>query len=248
MATTVVSKVARFTFTTKEQLANLMDYCTTNNRTFTANIEIPVLTDEEANELYKVLVLPEVIKNEETLIELQSEKEALETNLKSGISTMSTRTLEEVNEEIKKIENTDYTQFSKLIALVPDTILPDTPAWRNNDASVMMTRTMAVSEEETLNTNETTSEELTDPIIKGQNTVWAEEELEKYKAAFKKLDPNFELQIVRHDDTGEICFHLWWPKREMVQECTSTKLLDMAFENAKNGWDDPIKVAEAMKQ
>lgn len=248
MATTVVSKVARFTFTTKEQLANLMDYCTTNNRTFTANIEIPVLTDEEANELYKVLVLPEVIKNEETLIELQSEKEALETNLKSGISTMSTRTLEEVNEEIKKIENTDYAQFSKLIALVPDTILPDTPAWRNNDASVMMTRTMAVSEEETLNTNETTSEELTDPIIKGQNTVWAEEELEKYKAAFKKLDPNFELQIVRHDDTGEICFHLWWPKREMVQECTSTKLLDMAFENAKNGWDDPIKVAEAMKQ
>lgn len=248
MATTVVSKVARFTFTTKEQLANLMDYCTTNNRTFTANIEIPVLTDEEANELYKVLVLPEVIKNEETLIELQSEKEALETNLKSGISTMSTRTLEEVNEEIKKIENTDYAQFSKLMALVPDTILPDTPAWRNNDASVMMTRTMAVSEEETLNTNETTSEELTDPIIKGQNTVWAEEELEKYKAAFKKLDPNFELQIVRHDDTGEICFHLWWPKREMVQECTSTKLLDMAFENAKNGWDDPIKVAEAMKQ
>lgn len=248
MATTVVSKVARFTFTTKEQLANLMDYCTTNNRTFTANIEIPVLTDEEANELYKVLVLPEVIKNEETLIELQSEKEALETNLKSGISTMSTRTLEEVNEEIKKIENTDYARFSKLIALVPDTILPDTPAWRNNDASVMMMRTMAVSEEETLNTNETTSEELTDPIIKGQNTVWAEEELEKYKAAFKKLDPNFELQIVRHDDTGEICFHLWWPKREMVQECTSTKLLDMAFENAKNGWDDPIKVAEAMKQ
>lgn len=62
MATTVVSKVARFTFTTKEQLANLMDYCTTNNRTFTANIEIPVLTDEEANELYKILVLPEVIK------------------------------------------------------------------------------------------------------------------------------------------------------------------------------------------
>lgn len=248
MATTVVSKVARFTFTTKEQLANLMDYCTTNNRTFTANIEIPVLTDEEANELYKVLVLPEVIKNEETLIELQSEKEALETNLKSGISTMSTRTLEEVNEEIKKIENTDYAQFSKLIALVPDTILPDTPAWKNNDASVMMMKTMAVSEEETLNTNETTSEELTDPIIKGQNTVWAEEELEKYKAAFKKLDPNFELQIVRHDDTGEICFHLWWPKREMVQECTSTKLLDMAFENAKNGWDDPVKVAEAMKQ
>lgn len=248
MATTVVSKVARFTFTTKEQLANLMNYCTTNNRTFTANIEIPVLTDEEANELYKVLVLPEVIKNEETLIELQSEKEALETNLKSGISTMSTRTLEEVNKEIKKIENTDYAQFSKLIALVPDTILPDTPAWKNNDASVMMMRTMAVSEEETLNTNETTSEELTDPIIKGQNTVWAEEELEKYKAAFKKLDPNFELQIVRHDDTGEICFHLWWPKREMVQECTSTKLLDMAFENAKNGWDDPVKVAEAMKQ
>lgn len=248
MTTTVVSKVARFTFTTKEQLANLMDYCTTNNRTFTANIEIPVLTNEEANELYKVLVLPEVIKNEETLIELQSEKEALETNLKSGISTMSTRTLEEVNEEIKKIENTDYAQFSKLIALVPDTILPDTPAWKNNDASVMMMRTMAVSEEETLNTNETTSEELTDPIIKGQNTVWAEEELEKYKAAFKKLDPNFELQIVRHDDTGEICFHLWWPKREMVQECTSTKLLDMAFENAKNGWDDPVKVAEAMKQ
>lgn len=77
MATTVVSKVARFTFTTKEQLANLMDYCTTNNRTFTANIEIPVLTDEEANELYKVLVLPEVIKNEETLIELQSEKKHL---------------------------------------------------------------------------------------------------------------------------------------------------------------------------
>lgn len=248
MATTVVSKVARFTFTTKEQLANLMDYCTTNNRTFTTNIEIPVLTDEEANELYKVLVLPEVIKNEETLIELQSEKEALETNLKSGISTMSTRTLEEVNEEIKKIENTDYAQFSKLIDLVPDTILPDTPAWKNNDASVMMMRTMAVSEEETLNTNETTSEELIDPIIKGQNTVWAEEELEKYKAAFKKLDPNFELQIVRHDDTGEICFHLWWPKREMVQECTSTKLLDMAFENAKNGWDDPVKVAEAMKQ
>ena len=248
MATTVVSKVARFTFTTKEQLANLMDYCTTNNRTFTTNIEIPVLTDEEANELYKVLVLPEVIKNEETLIELQSEKESLETNLKSGISTMSTRTLEEVNEEIKKIENTDYAQFSKLIALVPDTILPDTPAWKNNDASVMMMRTMAVSEEETSNTNETTSEELTDPIIKGQNTVWAEEELEKYKAAFKKLDPNFELQIVRHDDTGEICFHLWWPKREMVQECTSTKLLDMAFENAKNGWDDPVKVAEAMKQ
>lgn len=248
MATTVVSKVARFTFTTKEQLANLMDYCTTNNCTFTANIEIPVLTDEEANELYKVLVLPEVIKNSDRLEELLTEKEALETNLKSGISTMSTRTLEEVNEEIKKIENTDYVQFSKLIALVPDTILPDTPAWRNNDASVMMTRTMAVSEEETLNTNETTSEELTDPIIKGQNTVWAEEELEKYKAAFKKLDPNFELQIVRHDDTGEICFHLWWPKREMVQECTSTKLLDMAFENAKNGWDDPIKVAEAMKQ
>jgi len=248
MATTVVSKVARFTFTTKEQLTNLMDYCTTNNRAFTANIEIPVLTDEEANELYKVLVLPEVIKNEETLIELQSEKESLETNLKSGISTMSTRTLEEVNEEIKKIEDTDYTQFSKLMTLIPDTILPDTPAWKNNDASVMMMRTMAVSEEETSNTNETTNEELSDPIIKGQNTVWAEEELEKYKAAFKKLDPNFELQIVRHDDTGEICFHLWWPKREMVQECTSTKLLDMAFENAKNGWDDPIKVAEAMKQ
>lgn len=248
MATTVVSKVARFTFTTKEQLTNLMDYCTTNNRAFTANIEIPVLTDEEANELYKVLVLPEVIKNSDRLEELLTEKESLETNLKSGVIALSTRTLEEVNEEIKKIEDTDYTQFSKLIALVPDTILPDTPAWKNNDASVMMMRTMAVSEEETLNTNETTSEELTDPIIKGQNTVWAEEELEKYKAAFKKLDPNFELQIVRHDDTGEICFHLWWPKREMVQECTSTKLLDMAFENAKNGWDDPVKVAEAMKQ
>lgn len=247
MAATVVSKVARFTFTTKEQLANLMDYCTTNNRTFTANIEIPVLTDEEANELYKVLVLPEVIKNSDRLEELLTEKESLETNLKSGISTMSTRTLEEVNEEIKKIENTDYAKFSKLIALVPDTILPDTPAWKNN-ASVMMMRTMAVSEEETLNTNETTSEELTDPIIKGQNTIWVEEELEKYKAAFKKLDPNFELQIVRHDDTGEICFHLWWPKREMVQECTSTKLLDMAFENAKNEWDNPVKVAEAMKQ
>lgn len=214
MATTVVSKVARFTFTTKEQLANLMDYCTTNNRTFTTNIEIPVLTDEEANELYKVLVLPEVIKNSDRLEELLTEKESLETNLKSGISTMSTRTLEEVNEEIKKIENTDYARFSKLIALVPDTILPDTPAWKNNDASVMMMRTMAVSEEETLNTNETVNEELSDPIVKGQNTVWAEEELEKYKAAFKKLDPNFELQIVRHDDTGEICFHLWWPKRE----------------------------------
>lgn len=248
MATTVVSKVARFTFTTKEQLTNLMDYCTTNNRAFTANIEIPVLTDEEVNELYKVLVLPEVIKNSDRLEELLTEKESLETNLKSGISMMSTRTLEEVNEEIKKIENTDYAQFSKLIALVPDTTLPDTPAWKNNDASVMMMRTMAVSEEETSNTNETTNEELSDPIIKGQNTVWVEEELEKYKAAFKKLDPNFELQIVRHDDTGEICFHLWWPKREMVQECTSTKLLDMAFENAKNGWDDPIKVAEAMKQ
>lgn len=248
MATTVVSKVARFTFTTKEQLANLMDYCTTNNRTFTTNIEIPVLTDEEANELYKVLVLPEVIKNSDRLEGLLTEKESLETNLKSGISTMSTRTLEEVNEEIKKIENTDYAQFSKLIALVPDTILPDTPAWKNNDASVMMMRTMAVSDEEASNSDQATNEELTAPIVKGQNTVWAEEELEKYKAAFKKLDPNFELQIVRHDDTGEICFHLWWPKREMVQECTSTKLLDMAFENAKNGWDDPVKVAEAMKQ
>lgn len=248
MATTVVSKVARFTFTTKEQLTNLMDYCTTNNRTFTANIEIPVLTDEEANELYKVLVLPEVIKNSDRLEELLTEKESLETNLKSGVMALSTRTLEEVNEEIKKIEDTDYTQFSKLMTLIPDTILPDTPAWKNNDASVRMMRTMAVSEEEASNTNEATNEELSDPIIKGQNTVWAEEELEKYKAAFKKLDPNFELQIVRHDDTGEICFHLWWPKREMVQECTSTKLLDMAFENAKNGWDDPIKVAEAMKQ
>lgn len=248
MATTVVSKVARFTFTTKEQLTNLMDYCTTNDRTFTANIEIPVLTDEEANELYKVLVLPEVIKNSDRLEELLTEKESLETNLKSGVMALSTRTLEEVNEEIKKIEDTDYTQFSKLMTLIPDTILPDTPAWKNNDASVMMMRTMAVSEEETSNTNEITNEELSDPIVKGQNTVWAEEELEKYKAAFKKLDPNFELQIVRHDDTGEICFHLWWPKREMVQECTSTKLLDMAFENAKNGWDDPIKVAEAMKQ
>lgn len=248
MATTVVSKVARFTFTTKEQLTNLMDYCTTNNRTFTANIEIPVLTDEEANELYKVLVLPEVIKNSDRLEELLTEKESLETNLKSGVMALSTRTLEEVNEEIKKIEDTDYTQFSKLMTLIPDTILPDTPAWKNNDASVMMMRTMAVSEEETSNTNEITNEELSDPIVKGQNTVWAEEELEKYKAAFKKLDPNFELQIVRHDDTGEICFHLWWPKREMVQECTSTKLLDMAFENAKNGWDDPIKVAEAIKQ
>lgn len=248
MATTVVSKVARFTFTTKEQLTNLMDYCTTNNRTFTANIEIPVLTDEEANELYKVLVLPEVIKNSDRLEELLTEKESLETNLKSGVTALSTRTLEEVNEEIKKIEDTDYTQFSKLMTLIPDTILPDTPAWKNNDASVMMMRTMAVSEEETSNTNETTNEELSDPIIKGQNTVWAEEELEKYKAAFKKLDPNFELQIVRHDDTGEICFHLWWPKREMIQECTSTKLLDMAFENAKAGWDDPVKVTEAMKQ
>lgn len=248
MATTVVSKVARFTFTTKEQLANLMDYCTTNNRTFTTNIEIPVLTDEEANELYKVLVLPEVIKNSDRLEGLLTEKESLETNLKSGIPTMSTRTLEEVNEEIKKIENTDYAQFSKLIALVPDTILPDTPAWKNNDASVMMMRTMAVSDEEASNSDQATNEELTAPIVKGQNTVWAEEELEKYKAAFKKLDPNFELQIVRHDDTGEICFHLWWPKREIVQECTSTKLLDMAFENAKNGWDDPVKVAEAMKQ
>ncbi len=248
MATTVVSKVARFTFTTKEQLANLMDYCTTNNRTFTANIEIPVLTDEEANELYKVLVLPEVIKNSDRLEELLTEKESLETNLKSGISTMSTRTLEEVNEEIKKIENTDYAQFSKLIALVPDTILPDTPAWKESINANVRMMAMAVSDEEASNSDQATNEELTAPIVKGQNTVWAEEELEKYKAAFKKLDPNFELQIVRHDDTGEICFHLWWPKREMVQECTSTKLLDMAFENAKNGWDDPVKVAEAMKQ
>ena len=248
MATTVVSKVARFTFTTKEQLANLMDYCTTNNRTFTANIEIPVLTDEEANELYKVLVLPEVIKNSDRLEELLTEKESLETNLKSGISTMSTRTLEEVNEEIKKIENTDYTQFSKLMTLIPDTILPDTPAWKESINANVRMMAMAVSDEEASNSDQATNEELTAPIVKGQNTVWAEEELEKYKAAFKKLDPNFELQIVRHDDTGEICFHLWWPKREMVQECTSTKLLDMAFENAKNGWDDPIKVAEAMKQ
>lgn len=248
MATTVVSKVARFTFTTKEQLANLMDYCTTNNRTFTTNIEIPVLTDEEANELYKVLVLPEVIKNSDRLEGLLTEKESLETNLKSGISTMSTRTLEEVNEEIKKIENTDYAQFSKLIALVPDTILPDTPAWKESINANVRMMAMAVSDEEASNSDQATNEELTAPIVKGQNTVWAEEELEKYKAAFKKLDPNFELQIVRHDDTGEICFHLWWPKREMVQECTSTKLLDMAFENAKNGWDDPVKVAEAMKQ
>lgn len=248
MATTVVSKVARFTFTTKEQLANLMDYCTTNNRTFTANIEIPVLTDEEANELYKVLVLPEVIKNSDRLEELLTEKESLETNLKSGISTMSTRTLEEVNEEIKKIENTDYAQFSKLMGFVPDTILPDTPAWKESINANVRMMAMAVSDEEASNSDQATNEELTAPIVKGQNTVWAEEELEKYKAAFKKLDPNFELQIVRHDDTGEICFHLWWPKREMVQECTSTKLLDMAFENAKNGWDDPVKVAEAMKQ
>lgn len=248
MATTVVSKVARFTFTTKEQLANLMDYCTTNNRTFTTNIEIPVLTDEEANELYKVLVLPEVIKNSDRLEGLLTEKESLETNLKSGISTMSTRTLEEVNEEIKKIENTDYAQFSKLIALVPDTILPDTPAWKESINANVRMMAMAVSDEEASNSDQATNEELSDPIIKGQNTVWAEEELEKYKAAFKKLDPNFELQIVRHDDTGEICFHLWWPKREMIQECTSTKLLDMAFENAKAGWDDPVKVTEAMKQ
>ena len=248
MATTVVSKVARFTFTTKEQLANLMDYCTTNNRTFTANIEIPVLTDEEANELYKVLVLPEVIKNSDRLEELLTEKESLETNLKSGISTMSTRTLEEVNEEIKKIENTDYAQFSKLMTLVPDTILPDTPAWKESINANVRMMAMAVSDEEASNSDQATNEELTAPIVKGQNTVWAEEELEKYKAAFKKLDPNFELQIVRHDDTGEICFHLWWPKREMIQECTSTKLLDMAFENAKAGWDDPVKVTEAMKQ
>jgi hypothetical protein len=248
MAATVVSKVARFSFANREQLLNLMDYCETNNRTFVANIEIPILTDKEASDLYKVLVLPKVIKNDERLKELLTEKESLETNLKSGISTMSTRTLEEINEEIEQLRNVDYGYISKLMGFVPDTILPDTPAWKNNDASVMMMRTMAVSEEETLNTNETTSEELTDPIIKGQNTVWAEEELEKYKAAFKKLDPNFELQIVRHDDTGEICFHLWWPKREMIQECTSTKLLDMAFENAKAGWDDPVKVTEAMKQ
>ena len=248
MAATVVSKVARFSFANREQLLNLMDYCETNNRTFTANIEIPVLTDEEANELYKVLVLPEVIKNDERLKELLTEKESLETNLKSGISTMSTRTLEEVNEEIKKIENTDYAQFSKLIALVPDTILPDTPAWKESINANVRMMAMAVSDEEASNSDQATNEELTAPIVKGQNTVWAEEELEKYKAAFKKLDPNFELQIVRHDDTGEICFHLWWPKREMVQECTSTKLLDMAFENAKNGWDDPVKVAEAMKQ
>lgn len=248
MAATVVSKVARFTFTTKEQLANLMDYCTTNNRTFTANIEIPVLTDEEANELYKVLVLPEVIKNSDKLEGLLTEKESLETNLKSGISTMSTRTLEEVNEEIKKIENTDYTQFSKLMTLVPDTILPDTPAWKESINANVRMMAMAVSDEEASNSDQATNEELTAPIVKGQNTVWAEEELEKYKAAFKKLDPNFELQIVRHDDTGEICFHLWWPKREMIQECTSTKLLDMAFENAKAGWDDPVKVTEAMKQ
>lgn len=214
MATTVVSKVARFTFTTKEQLANLMDYCTTNNRTFTTNIEIPVLTDEEANELYKVLVLPEVIKNSDRLEGLLTEKESLETNLKSGISTMSTRTLEEVNEEIKKIENTDYAQFSKLIALVPDTILPDTPAWKESINANVRMMAMAVSDEEASNSDQATNEELTAPIVKGQNTVWAEEELEKYKAAFKKLDPNFELQIVRHDDTGEICFHLWWPKRE----------------------------------
>ena len=187
MATTVVSKVARFTFTTKEQLTNLMDYCTTNNRAFTANIEIPVLTDEEANELYKVLVLPEVIKNSDRLEELLTEKESLETNLKSGISMMSTRTLEEVNEEIKKIEDTDYTQFSKLMTLIPDTILPDTPAWKNNDASVMMMRTMAVSEEETSNTNETTNEELSDPIIKGQNTVWAEEELEREQLLIQEM-------------------------------------------------------------
>lgn len=212
MATTVVSKVARFTFTTKEQLANLMDYCTTNNRTFTTNIEIPVLTDEEANELYKVLVLPEVIKNSDRLEGLLTEKESLETNLKSGISTMSTRTLEEVNEEIKKIENTDYAQFSKLIALVPDTILPDTPAWKESINANVRMMAMAVSDEEASNSDQATNEELTAPIVKGQNTVWAEEELEKYKAAFKKLDPNFELQIVRHDDTGEICFHLWWPK------------------------------------
>lgn len=248
MAATVVSKVARFSFANREQLLNLMDYCETNNRTFVANIEIPVLTDEEANELYKVLVLPEVIKNSDRLEGLLTEKESLETNLKSGISTMSTRTLEEVNEEIKKIENTDYAQFSKLIALVPDTILPDTPAWKESINANVRMMAMAVSDEEASNSDQATNEELTAPIVKGQNTVWAEEELEKYKAAFKKLDPNFELQIVRHDDTGEICFHLWWPKREMIQECTSTKLLDMAFENAKAGWDDPVKVTEAMKQ
>lgn len=248
MATTVVSKVARFTFTTKEQLANLMDYCTTNNRTFTTNIEIPVLTDEEANELYKVLVLPEVIKNSDRLEGLLTEKESLETNLKSGISTMSTRTLEEINEEIEQLRNVDYGYISKLMGFVPDTILPDTPAWKESINANVRMMAMAVSDEEVSNSDQATNEELSDPIIKGQNTVWAEEELEKYKAAFKKLDPNFELQIVRHDDTGEICFHLWWPKREMIQECTSTKLLDMAFENAKAGWDDPVKVTEAMKQ
>lgn len=242
MAATVVSKVARFSFANREQLLNLMDYCETNNRTFVANIEIPILTDKEASDLYKVLVLPKVIKNDERLKELLTEKESLETNLKSGISTMSTRTLEEINEEIEQLRNVDYGYISKLMGFVPDTILPDTPIWKDNIVTKSI-KTTAVPEE-TSNTNE----ELSDPIIKGQNTVWAEEELEKYKAAFKKLDPNFELQIVRHDDTGEICFHLWWPKREMIQECTSTKLLDMAFENAKAGWDDPVKVTEAMKQ
>ena len=242
MAATVVSKVARFSFANREQLLNLMDYCETNNRTFVANIEIPILTDKEASDLYKVLVLPKVIKNDERLKELLTEKESLETNLKSGISTMSTRTLEEINEEIEQLRNVDYGYISKLMGFVPDTILPDTPIWKDNIVTKSI-KTTAVPEE-TSNTNE----ELSDPIIKGQNTVWVEEELEKYKAAFKKLDPNFELQIVRHDDTGEICFHLWWPKREMIQECTSTKLLDMAFENAKAGWDDPVKVTEAMKQ
>lgn len=242
MAATVVSKVARFSFANREQLLNLMDYCETNNRTFVANIEIPILTDKEASDLYKVLVLPKVIKNDERLKELLTEKEALETNLKSDVSTMSTRTLEEINGEIEQLRNVDYGYISKLMDFVPDTILPDTPIWKDNIVTKSM-KTTAVPEE-----TSNTSEELTDPIIKGQNTVWAEEELEKYKAAFKKLDPNFELQIVRHDDTGEICFHLWWPKREMIQECTSTKLLDMAFENAKAGWDDPVKVTEAMKQ
>lgn len=248
MATTVVSKVAKFSFTTKEQLLNLIEYCETNNLNFTSNIEIPVLTDEEVNDLYKVLVLPKVIENQEKLEALETEKETLETNLKSGIMTASTRTLETVNEEIETISNTKYATITSLMNLVPDTILPDTPAWKESINANVRMMAMAVSNEETSNSDQATNEELTTPIVKGQNTVWAEEELEKYRTAFKKLDPNFELQIVRHDDTGEICFHLWWPKREMVQECTSTKLLDMAFENAKNGWDDPVKVAEAMKQ
>lgn len=224
----MLAKVTRFDMMNRSQLEAIMEYCEENGIQYKTAIEVPVIDEETVNMIYKTLVTDkyqEILTAKKTeLVAQQTALKVAKANVAAGIATMSDQDLvanatELTDEEIERqIQLTDeeiqefYVHKKTLYAQVPDTVYAQVPE--------------VASVEET-------------PIIQGQDTLSLTEKTAKYLEEFRKIDEGFELQVVEHKESGEICFHLWWPKRQMVQECTSTKLLDMALTNAKRGADDP---------